>query len=146
MAVERDDRGRRRHAEPAEPFGEDAPVGQRMAAVGAGLRAGQVVVEVQVDRAGQMAGLPRAPAGLDVGEVEAGVDDERRVGFAQTRHQLLGGDQRARMGVHDSAGARPESWATPRVRSRVANRPAPTISAMPRRASQVTRSSNSSTP
>src|SRR5487761_2716848 len=100
--------------------------------VRAGLRAGKVAVEMQVDRAGQVARVPARLAGGQLGAQ------------AVCRYEGVEGGRHGR--VQLSSGALAVSPGTAWLRSSVAHRPAPTINSMPASAIQVMRSANSSTP
>ncbi len=126
-----------------------ARVGQRMAAVAAGLLGAQVAVEVDVARARHVAGGVGRFAGGDVAELEAGVEDERRVRAGLQGAQRVDADQGGEGGgrVHTVFGESPISAMRGlRLRSSVADRPAPAIRSMPAIAIAVTLSSNRSTP
>ena len=102
---------------------------------------------MHVAGAGQMRLAVLASANGGVGEVEAGIEQQRRVRPFEQRAQRRGIDQRSgQRRLHDSSVELRESGGATDWRSRVAPMPAPTMSSMPATASGVTGSSNSNTP
>ncbi len=78
---------------------------QGMAAIGAGLRAGEVAVQMQILRTGDMAGGVGFFAGLRIGEVEAAVDHEDAAWRSgEPFREVSRGDQCGVVGVwHDGS-------------------------------------------
>jgi hypothetical protein len=149
VAVERDHLRLGRDAERPRDAGEGGAIGQGMAAVLPGLRRAQVAVEMDIERARHVAGGERGLAGGDVAEVEARVEDDRRDRARLQGAQRVDADQGGEGGGgrHTVLGESSISARRGlRLRSSVADRPAPAIRSMPAIAIAVTLSPNSSTP
>ena len=100
----------------AGSVGQRLALGQRMAAVAAGLGAGQVAVQVHVERAGQVACGIAAFAGSGIGQVEAAVEQHQRCAAGTQGQQFGGGDQIAvdgHRGFQLSGGALTATGARP---------------------------------